>query len=101
MNKKLSLVAFVNAVPGREGELKELLRSLVAASRAEAGCINYDAHQSRDDPTVFVMYENWTDRSALDLHFGMPYMLEAMKVLPGLLRSPVEIHYLDMVSTPA
>lgn len=99
--KKLSLVAFLYATPGKETALAAHLASLVDRSRAEAGCINYDMHQSEQDPTVFVMYENWVDRAALDLHFTMPYMQETLAVLPSLLRAPLEMHYLNMLSTPA
>lgn len=99
--RKLSLVAFLYAQPGKEDELAQRLLALVEHSRAEAGCINYDVHQSDGDPTVFVMYENWTERAALDLHFTMPYMREIAAVLPGLLRAPTAMHYLGMLSAPA
>ncbi|HSH85955.1 MAG TPA: putative quinol monooxygenase [Methylophilus sp.] len=100
MKKKLSLVAFIYAKPGYQDEVATTLKSLIELSRSEAGCINYDLHQSSDDPTVFVMYENWHDRSDLDHHFNMPYMQEIMKSLPEMLRAPVEMHYLDMLSHP-
>lgn len=101
MKKKLSLVAFLFAKPGKEKELETRLKALLDLSRAEEGCINYDLHQSDDDPTVFVMYENWVDRSALDTHFEMPYMKELLADLPDLLRAPLGMHYLTMLSTPA
>jgi len=101
MKKKLSLVAFLYAKPGKEEELGARLQALVDISRAEEGCINYDVHQSEQDPTVFVMYENWTDRSELDKHFEMPYMKEMVVALPELLRAPLGMHYLNMLSTPA
>jgi len=99
--QKLSLVAFLFARPGKEAELGRRLLALVERSRAEAGCINYDVHQSDDDPGVFVMYENWTGRAALDLHFTMPYMREIVAELPELLRAPTQMHYLSMRSEPA
>ena len=101
MDKKLSLVAFLHARPGMEMELGALLLSLVARSRAEPACINYDVHQSDDDPSVFVMYENWASRAGLDAHFEMPYLKQASAVLPKLLRSPIEMHYLTMLSQAA
>ena len=101
MKKQLSLVAFLYAHPGKEEELGGRLRALVDISRAEPGCTNYDVHQSDEDPTVFVMYENWTDRSELDKHFEMPYMQEMVAALPELLRAPLGMHYLTMLSTPA
>ena len=100
MKKKLSLVAFIYAKPEFQDEVATTLKSLIELSRSEAGCINYDLHQSLDDPNVFVMYENWHDRGYLDQHFKMPYMQELMKALPEMLRPPLEMHYLDMVSHP-
>lgn len=101
MDKKLSLIAYLRARPGLELELGTLLLSLVERSRAEPACINYDVHQSDDDPSVFVMYENWTSRAGLDAHFGTPYLKEASAVLPNLLQGPIEMHYLSMRSAPA
>jgi quinol monooxygenase YgiN len=36
--------------------------------RGEAGCLLYDAHESRDAPGVIVMVEAWSDQAALDAH---------------------------------
>jgi quinol monooxygenase YgiN len=100
MKNKLSLVAFIYAKPEYQDEVATKLKSLIDLSRSEAGCINYDLHRSSDDPTVFVMYENWHDRRDLDQHFKMPYMQEIMKILPEMLRAPLVMHYLDMLSNP-
>jgi quinol monooxygenase YgiN len=97
----LTVVAILYAQPGKEAALAACLHGLVAPSRAEAGCINYDMHQSDTDPTVFIMYENWTSRAALDLHFTMPYMRALADVIPALIRQPTEMHYLTMRSAPA
>lgn len=97
----LTVVAMLYAKPGKEASLAACLHGLVAPSRAEAGCINYDMHQSDTDPTVFIMYENWTSRAALDLHFTMPYMRALADVIPALIRQPTEMHYLTMRSAPA
>jgi quinol monooxygenase YgiN len=98
MKKKLSLVAFIYAKPECTDQLVIKLNALIDLSRSEPGCINYDLHQSLDDPTVFVMYENWDDRSDLVEHFNKPYMQEVMKTLPDQLRLPLKMHYLDMLS---
>lgn len=46
-----------------------MLRSLRAASRAEPGCITFDVSRSNDDPNSFVLYEEWQDQAALDVHY--------------------------------
>ncbi|HYX40715.1 MAG TPA: putative quinol monooxygenase, partial [Pyrinomonadaceae bacterium] len=65
MDERVTVLARVRARAGREAEVRRLLVALVAPSRAEAGCLNYDLHQSADDPTEFMFYENWASRAAL------------------------------------
>ena len=61
-----TIIGTVTARPETREELASLLMALVAPTRAEAGCINYDFHVDAADPCVFVFYENWTGRAALD-----------------------------------
>ena len=101
MAEKFSLVAFLRASPGNHQSLGLKLLSLVEASRAEAGCINYDVHQSNDDPAVWVMYENWRSREDLDLHFETPYLQAFINESKSLLEGDFDMHYLSMKSSPA
>ena len=82
-------------------ELASLLMAQVAPTRAEAGCINYDFHVDAADPCVFVFYENWTDRAALDAHLAMPHLQPLVSQLDRLLACPVEIRPLTMLSERA
>ena len=82
-------------------ELAKLLAAQVAPTRAEPGCINYDFHVDAADPCVFVFYENWVDRAALDAHLAMPHLQPLFSQLDRLLARPVDIRPLTMVSTPA
>lgn len=97
----LTVIATMRARPGKEDALQQHLLRLVPQTRAEGGCIDYDLHRLQDDPSVFVMYENWRDRAELDKHLQMPYMREFAAALPELLRSPLELQLLDTVSEAA
>ncbi|WP_323141893.1 putative quinol monooxygenase [Massilia phyllosphaerae] len=97
---QLTVIATMRAKPGKEADLHEHLLSLVPQTRTEAGCIDYDLHRLQDDPSVFVMYENWVDRGELDKHLQMPYMRAFGAALPDLLRSPLELQMLDTLSAP-
>lgn len=61
--------------PDRVAAFRESLRALIAPSRAEAGCISYDAHQDETDPTLFVMWECWRNMAALEIHAASPHFL--------------------------
>src|SRR5579862_6305325 len=101
MARQLTVIAFIRAKHGAEQELGRRLKALVEPSRAEPGCINYDAHCDRDDPRMWVMYENWKDRSDLDHHFTMPYPKAFIADLPQFVEGEIEMHYLDMQSAMA
>ncbi|EKD60630.1 MAG: antibiotic biosynthesis monooxygenase, partial [uncultured bacterium] len=78
--------------------LATLLQAQVAPTRAETGCVNYDIHVDAADPCVFVFYENWTSRAALDAHLAMPHLQPLFSQLDRLLACPVEIRPLSMLS---
>jgi quinol monooxygenase YgiN len=66
--KAITVVATFQARPGKETELKEILTDLVAPTRKEAGCLNYDLHAASDNPAKFLFHENWTSQAHLDAH---------------------------------
>jgi quinol monooxygenase YgiN len=72
--KTITVVATFEARPGKEADLKKALISLVAPTRKEAGCINYDLHISPLDPAKFLFHENWTTKAALDAHLQSPHV---------------------------
>mgnify|MGYP002737596780 FL=1 len=96
-----TIIGTVTARPDTREELASLLMAQVAPTRAEAGCINYDFHVDAADPCVFVFYENWTDRAALDAHLAMPHLQPLFSQLERLLACPVEIRPLTMLSERA
>jgi quinol monooxygenase YgiN len=98
---KISVVATINAKAGMEAGVREAVMALVAPTRAEAGCINYDLHQSMDDPTVFILYENWVSKADLEAHLEKPYLKQFLARADEMLRAPVEIALCRMISAPA
>jgi quinol monooxygenase YgiN len=66
--KTITVVATFQARPGKETELRKALIGLVAPTRKEAGCINYDLHVRPEDPAKFLFHENWTSQAHLDAH---------------------------------
>jgi quinol monooxygenase YgiN len=62
-----------------EGEgdaVAELLRQLMPLSRAEPGCLQYDAHRDPDDERSFFVFERYADREALDAHAASAHFQE-------------------------
>lgn len=70
----ITVVATFQARPGKEDELKQALIGLVAPTRKEDGCLNYDLHQLPDEPAKFLFYENWISKELLDAHLKSPHV---------------------------
>ena len=82
--KNITVVATFEAKPGKETELKQALMQLVAPTRLEPGCINYDLHQLCDSPAKFLFYENWTSKAHLDIHLKSAHIQALLPRVPEL-----------------
>ena len=88
---QLTIIAKIRAKAGMELRLREALLALVAPTRAESGCINYDLHVARDNPREFVFYENWRSPADLDAHFKTPHMVAFFKNAHEMLDGEADI----------
>ncbi|MCG3161767.1 MAG: putative monooxygenase [Acidobacteria bacterium] len=90
-NEQVTVIAYIEIKPGTEDAFKAELEKVIAATRAEAACINYDFHQSADQPTRFVAYENWTSRAGLDQHAKSAHIQTFRQNCAEIFAKPVEI----------
>jgi quinol monooxygenase YgiN len=61
---------------GKRDAVEEILRRLTPLSRAEPGCLQYEAHRQLDDPNTFVVFERYVDEPALEAHAASPHFQE-------------------------
>ena len=91
MAQLLTVVAELQAKPGKEEDVRSLLLTLIEPTRREEGCVQYDLHMNTGDPGRFVFYENWTSREHLDRHLASPHLTAAVAVAGDLLAKPPQI----------
>jgi len=91
MSDFLTVVACLRAKAGEHGHLREELQRLVAPTRAEVGCVTYELHGSKSEPGFFMFYEIWRSAEDLDAHFKTPHMVAISKLLPDLLKEPMDL----------
>jgi quinol monooxygenase YgiN len=96
--KIVTVVATFEAKPGKETELKNALTALVAPTLQEAGCINYDLHQSPEEPGKFLFHENWTSKELLDAHLKSAHIKALLPRVPELAVAPPEIKIWDRIA---
>lgn len=55
-------------------KLREAMAAMIAASRAEPGCLEYAYGPDFSDSDSFLVLEKWESRKALDAHFETPHL---------------------------
>lgn len=90
-NQQVTVTARIKVKPGMEEQFKQEYLPVLALTRAEEGCINYDLHQSADEPSLFMLHENWLSKEILDRHLAMPYIKALGEKAGEFLAEPPEV----------
>jgi quinol monooxygenase YgiN len=70
---KRVLYAEFTAKPGHEPEVARLVRDYAEHVRVEPGNLYFAAHQKRDNPSSFFVYEEYRDSVAFGEHVAAAY----------------------------
>lgn len=89
---KVILVAKLKAKPDHIEVVKEGLLNLVAPTRKEAGCLQYDLHQDQNDPSTFIFLEEWESAAHLQAHSQSAHIAAFGAVAKGKLESRELFH---------
>lgn len=89
---EIVLIARLKVKADKIEQAKAAALKIVADSRNEAGCINYDIHQSVEDETVFFWHETWANKAAIDEHFATPFFQEFFAVVGEVAAEPPQIN---------
>ena len=83
------VVARWRANAGSEDRVIAVLDHLAHATRAEAGCIDYQPHRSTEDPRDFLIYEQYADEAAFEVHADSEHFTRLVleEAVPNLLES--------------
>lgn len=81
----LTIVAHIRAEKDKAEIVCEELEKLVAPTRLEEGCINYDLHQDNEDPAHFMFYENWTSRELWQQHMASDHIKRYRAATEGMI----------------
>lgn len=68
------ILGTIRAPAGAMAALRAPMAAVVAASRAEDGCIEYAYGEDMLVPGLIRVSEVWRDRAALEAHFKAPHM---------------------------
>lgn len=92
------LTAISRAKPQHVDQFKALLLTLVVESRKEEACIQYDLHQSTDNPALFIFHEEWVSKEALELHNQTAHIAKFIKDSADIIDGNVAIHITEKLA---
>src|SRR5271154_2029795 len=97
---EVRVIARSVARSGKKNELRELLRAMLAPTRAESGCKLYELYES-DSTGRFYFYEIWESQAALDQHAASSHFKHLEEELVRFVEVPFEVNILREIVTGA
>jgi quinol monooxygenase YgiN len=97
---EVRVIAKFAARKGKEKQLRELLRGMLAPTHAEPGCELYELYES-DTKGRFYFYERWESQEALDKHAASPHFKRLDESAREVLQEPFEVNILEAIHAGA
>lgn len=94
----VNLTAIIKSTEGNAAAMKALLLELLAESRKESACIQYDLHQDQENNNVFIFHEIWESQEGLDLHNVQPHIARFVADSASIIDGPAAIHKIKKVA---
>jgi quinol monooxygenase YgiN len=78
--------ALWRAKEGEEERIERIVDEMTEPSRAEPGCLFYQAHRSPDEPRLFYLYEQYVDEAGYAAHLDSEHFTRLVKeeAIPNL-----------------
>lgn len=85
----------IKVAPENVAKLKEAAAALIAATRAEPGCVAYAFAEDIAEPGLIHIAERWASEEALEAHNKTPHLAAFMGALPSLAPQAIRIARYD------
>jgi quinol monooxygenase YgiN len=95
----ITQIAKLQSREGKEAEMTAALEKMVAAVASnEPDVPGYELHISDDDPTVFYLFEQYSNQAALEAHGNTDHMKRLGADLKGVAAARPEITRMTFVA---
>ncbi|ARS53148.1 putative quinol monooxygenase [Kushneria konosiri] len=93
----LGILATIEAKSGEEARVEAELTKVVAPSREDDGCLLYTLTRDSQQPSRFIMVEQWRDRAALDGHIATEHYKQMAQSLENAIEQ-MEVREYDVLT---
>jgi len=97
-NEEIFMCARFQAKEEKLDELRSRLLQMVEFTSQEEGCLFYNLHIDRNDPTVFYFLEGWKNSAALAFHDQTPYVQAIIQDAPELTTDGIKVNFVSKIS---
>ena len=98
MQNTLRVVARISVRPDKLDETLDAFTALVAATRAEPGCISYELLQNIAAPHELTVVEEWADAESLEAHFATDHFTAVAARAEEMLSEPPDIRRFVLIA---
>ena len=84
MSDPVCVLVTFTAKPGKEQEAERTLKSFLAPTHQEEGCLSYSVHRRKDKPGTYYFIEKWRSQADLDKHLKSSHIKSALVRFPEL-----------------
>ena len=81
MGDTIVVTGYLDVEPANRDAAVDVIKTLMEASRAEAGCEDYAFSADLVEPARFRIFEQWRDQAAMDEHNKTPHLAAFMTSL--------------------
>ncbi len=85
--EKITVIVNIEAISGKEDEVKKILMEMIEPTRKEPGCISYRMLCSQSDPCEFAFIEEWEKDEDMNTHLLSGHFNTTAGKLEGMLVS--------------
>lgn len=80
MSNPMSMIVRIEAKADHIDEVKDCLTAILAPTRAEEGCLNYQLFIDDNNPAMFIFVETWATKAHWEAHDKTPHVDEFRKL---------------------
>lgn len=95
---QINITAIIKSKSETVEYTKEILTKMAINSKNEKACIQYDLHQSIEEPTHFFFHEIWKNEEGLALHKTKSYIKNFVKQAEKILAETPEIYRTNKIA---
>ena len=91
------VIAKIRAKSGKEEELIKAFKDFMPKIETEEGCLVYEFHRDHKDPSLFITFEKYRDKEAMNAHATTPHVAEFLPILLELIEGQPTLEFYDEV----